>query len=44
VRPAAYVSFQDDHVRELDLRAWRFVNEFATLREPDASHVVPGAR
>lgn len=43
-RPSAYVSFQDDHVRELDLRAWRFVSEIATLREPDASYVLVGGR
>ena len=42
LRSAAYVSFQDDHVRELDLGSWRFVNDIETLREPDASHVVPG--
>jgi YVTN family beta-propeller protein len=41
-RPAAYVSFQDDHVRELDLTTWRFVGEMPTLREPDASYVLAG--
>ncbi|AXL49589.1 hypothetical protein DSC91_001463 [Paraburkholderia caffeinilytica] len=43
-RPAAYVSFQDDHVRELDLTAWCFVNEMPTLREPDASYVLASGR
>lgn len=43
-RRVAYVSFQDDHVRELDLDAWRFVGALATLREPDASYVLAGAR
>ena len=36
----AWVSFQDDHVRELNLRTWRFEREIATLREPDASFVL----
>ena len=39
-RPSAYVSFQDDWVRELDLKTWRFVDEMSTLREPDASYVL----
>lgn len=39
-RAIAYVSFQDDRVRELDLTTWRFVGEIATLREPDASYVL----
>lgn len=38
--PLAYVSFQDDKVRELDLQAWRFGREIRTLREPDASFVL----
>jgi YVTN family beta-propeller protein len=38
----AYVSFQDDRVRELDLASWRFTREIATLREPDASYVLVG--
>ena len=43
-RGAAYVSFQDDHVRELDLTSWRFVGEMPTLREPDASYVLADGR
>ena len=43
-RRVAYVSFQDDYVRELDLDTWRFVGALATLREPDASYVLAGAR
>jgi DNA-binding beta-propeller fold protein YncE len=43
-RRVAYVSFQDDYVRELDLDAWRFVGAWPTLREPDASYVLAGAR
>ncbi len=39
-RAVAYVSFQDDRVRELDLLSWRFNREIATLREPDASFVL----
>ena len=39
-RPEAYVSFQDDKLRVLNLREWRFEREIATLREPDASFVV----
>jgi YVTN family beta-propeller protein len=39
-RRRAYVSFQDDRVRELDLLEWRFTREIATLREPDASFVL----
>jgi hypothetical protein len=38
--PKAYVSFQDDRVRVLDLEAWRFEREITTLREPDASFVL----
>lgn len=36
----AYVSFQDDFVRELNLRTWRFEREIRTLREPDSSFVL----
>ncbi|CAB3750599.1 hypothetical protein B7G54_06045 [Burkholderia puraquae] len=43
-RRVAYVSFQDDYVRELDLDTWQFVGALATLREPDASYVLAGAR
>lgn len=43
-RRAAYISFQDDHVRELDITSWRFVGEMPTLREPDASYVLAGNR
>lgn len=43
-RPAAFVSFQDDYVRELDLSRWRFVGAMPTLREPDASYVLAGKR
>lgn len=43
-RAAAYVSFQDDHVRELDLSIWRFVSAMPTLRESDASYVLAAAR
>jgi len=39
-RAVAYVSFQDDRVRELNLQSWRFEREIATLREPDASFVL----
>lgn len=39
-RPLAYVSFQDDRVRVLNLRDWQFEREIATLREPDASFVL----
>lgn len=39
-QPRAYVSFQDDRVRVLDLEQWRFEREFPTLREPDASFVI----
>ena len=39
-RPLAYVSFQDDRVRELNLDTWTFEREIATLREPDASFVL----
>ncbi|HSV82177.1 MAG TPA: YncE family protein [Ramlibacter sp.] len=39
-KPLAYVSFQDDRVRVLDLQRWTFVREIATLREPDASFVL----
>lgn len=39
-RPLAYVSFQDDHVRELDLSTWQFTRAIKTLREPDASFVL----
>jgi len=42
VKRTAYVSFQDDHVRELDLNAWKFVSEMPTLREADASFVLTG--
>ena len=41
-RPLAFVSFQDDRVRVLDLERWAFVREFPTLREPDASFVLAG--
>jgi len=41
-RPLAYVSFQDDVVRELDLQRWQFVRQIRTLREPDASFVLSG--
>ena len=40
MKPHAYVSFQDDRVRVLDLTHWRFEREIATLREPDASFVL----
>jgi len=40
MKPHAYVSFQDDRVRVLDLTYWRFEREIATLREPDASFVL----
>ncbi len=40
VRAQAFVSFQDDRVRVLDLERWRFEREITTLREPDASHVL----
>lgn len=36
----AFISFQDDRVRVLDLEHWRFEREIVTLREPDASHVL----
>jgi DNA-binding beta-propeller fold protein YncE len=39
-RAQAFVSFQDDRVRVLDLERWRFEREITTLREPDASHVL----
>lgn len=39
-RALAYVSFQDDKVRELDLASWQFGREITTLREPDASFVL----
>jgi hypothetical protein len=39
-RPLAYVSFQDDRVRTLDLLSWQFIAEIRTLREPDASFVI----
>jgi DNA-binding beta-propeller fold protein YncE len=39
-RAQAFISFQDDRVRVLDLQRWRFERELATLREPDASHVL----
>jgi YVTN family beta-propeller protein len=39
-RPLAFVSFQDDRVRTLNLDTWQFENEIATLREPDASFVL----
>jgi DNA-binding beta-propeller fold protein YncE len=41
-KPCAYVSFQDDRVRVLDLERWAFEREFQTLREPDASFVLAG--
>ena len=41
-RPVAWVSFQDDRVRELNLQTWTFEREIATLREPDASFVLAG--
>ncbi|HUG23316.1 YncE family protein [Piscinibacter sp.] len=41
-RPRAFVSFQDDRVRVLDLERWVFEREFQTLREPDASFVLTG--
>jgi hypothetical protein len=39
-RAKAFISFQDDRVRVLDLEHWRFEREIVTLREPDASHVL----
>ncbi|TKC88027.1 YncE family protein [Trinickia terrae] len=39
-RRSAFVSFQDDFVRELDLDSLKFVSELRTLREPDASYVL----
>lgn len=39
-RAQAFISFQDDRVRVLDLVHWRFEREIATLREPDASFVL----
>jgi DNA-binding beta-propeller fold protein YncE len=41
-RPEAYVSFQDDRLRVLNLLSWRFEREIATLREPDSSFVLNG--
>ena len=40
LRPQAYISFQDDRVRVLDLERWQFERDIATLREPDASLVI----
>ncbi|KQW00834.1 YncE family protein [Rhizobacter sp. Root1221] len=39
-RALAYVSFQDDRVRVLNLATWQFEREITTLREPDASFVL----
>jgi len=41
-RPRAFISFQDDRVRVLDLERWAFERAFETLREPDASFVLAG--
>ncbi|HSV53414.1 MAG TPA: YncE family protein [Burkholderiaceae bacterium] len=35
---AAYISFQDQKVRRLNLDSFEFEQEFATLREPDSSY------
>ena len=37
---AAFISFQDDKVRRLNLDSFDFEAEFATLREPDSSFVL----
>jgi YVTN family beta-propeller protein len=36
---AAFLSFQDDKVRRLNLDSFAFESELATLREPDSSYV-----
>jgi hypothetical protein len=35
---AAFISFQDDKVRRLNLDTFEFEQEIATLREPDSSY------
>lgn len=38
----AYISFQDDKVRELNLENWTFERDIRTLREPDSSFILTG--